>query len=134
MRSPVETWASPYLAAQAAYLRHLGTAPVADVIEHDGIYAVRTGVFSNTENGVVSAGASPVVPNVARDLMRWFNERNVPASWLCSEGEGRAGTSAALQAVGCRSGGSLVLPPHVSTLVRWPEPGCPASPGLRSHP
>jgi ribosomal protein S18 acetylase RimI-like enzyme len=26
------------------------------------------------------------------------------------------------------------LPPAVNTLVRWPEPGCPASPGLRSHP
>jgi GNAT superfamily N-acetyltransferase len=98
----VETWASPYLAAQAEYLRHLGKAPVADVVEHDGIYAVRTGVFSNTENGVISSGASPVRPDVARDLIRWFGERRLPASWLSSEGEGRAATAAALQTLGCR--------------------------------
>jgi GNAT superfamily N-acetyltransferase len=100
--TPVETWASPYLATQAEYLRHLGTAPVADVVEHEGIYAVRTGVFSNTENGVISTGASRVRPDVARDLIHWFGERHVPASWLCSEDEGRAVTAVALEAVGCR--------------------------------
>jgi GNAT superfamily N-acetyltransferase len=100
MRSLVERWASPYLAAQAAYLRHLGTAPVADVIEHDGIYAVRTGVFSNTENGVISA--SPGAPEFAQDLIRWFGERSLAASWLCAEGDGRASTAAALEAAGCR--------------------------------
>ena len=52
----METWASPYLAAQAAYLRNLGTAAVADVVEHDGIGAVRTGVLSNTENGYEALG------------------------------------------------------------------------------
>jgi GNAT superfamily N-acetyltransferase len=100
--SLVETWASPYLATQAAYLRHLGTAPTADVLEYEGVFAVRTGVFSNTENGVVSTGRSPVESDVARDLIRWFAERRAPASWLCAEGEGRTATAAVLQAAGCR--------------------------------
>jgi len=71
------------LEAQAAYFRHLGTSSAADVLERDGAYAVRTGVSSNTENGVVSAG--PVAEAVASELIAWL--RGVPASWLCAEGD-----------------------------------------------
>jgi len=97
----VERWASPYLAAQAAYLRHLGTAPVAEVVERGGVYAVRTGIASNTENGVVSACDVPVAEVVARETLAWMNERALPASWLCAEGEGLAETARVLEAAGC---------------------------------
>ena len=96
------TWASPLLAAQAAYLRYLGTAPVAEAVERDGIYSVRTGIFSNTENGVISSGTTRVDRDLAEDIIRSFSERKVPASWLCSEGEGRAETAALLESVGCQ--------------------------------
>lgn len=86
-------WASPLLAAQAEYLAHLRTAECADVREADGVYAVRTGAASNTENGVVGDNAAP-----ARELIAWFRERDAPASWLCRDGAARD----ALVAAGCR--------------------------------
>jgi GNAT superfamily N-acetyltransferase len=98
----VGTWASPLLAAQAAYLRYLGTAPVAEAVEGDGIYSVRTGISSNTENGVISAGTTRVDRDLAEDIIRSFSDRKVPASWLCSEGEGRAETAALLESAGCQ--------------------------------
>jgi GNAT superfamily N-acetyltransferase len=98
----VETWASPYLAAQAAYLRHVGTAPVAEVLEREGVYAVRTGVASNSENGVVSAGNAPVGADVAHDVIGWLNERKLPASWLCAEGQACAETTRNLEDAGCQ--------------------------------
>jgi GNAT superfamily N-acetyltransferase len=97
----VERWASPYLASQAEYLRHLGTAPAADVIEVGGLYAVRTGIVSNTENGVVSRGDVPVSEKVARETLAWMDERKLPASWLCAEGNSRAGTARVLERMGC---------------------------------
>ena len=97
----MDRWASPYLASQVAYLRHLGTAPVAEVVERDGIYAVRTGIASNTENGVVSAGDAPVTEEVARETVAWMNKRMLPASWLCAEGNGRAETARVLESIGC---------------------------------
>jgi GNAT superfamily N-acetyltransferase len=99
---PVGTWASPLLAAQAAYLRHLGTAAVAETVEGDGIYSVRTGIASNSENGVVSSGNARVGRDHAEAVVRSFSERKVPASWLCAEGEGRAETAAVLESVGCQ--------------------------------
>jgi GNAT superfamily N-acetyltransferase len=97
----VDRWASPYLASQVGYLRYLGTVPLAEVVERDGLYAVRTGIGSNTENGVVSGGDGPVTEDVARETLAWMNERVLPASWLCAEGNGRAETARVLEAVGC---------------------------------
>jgi GNAT superfamily N-acetyltransferase len=71
------------------------------VLERDGIYAVRTGVASNTENGVVSAGV--VDAATVRDVIAWFDELRLPASWLVAEGEARAATAATLGAEGCRA-------------------------------
>jgi GNAT superfamily N-acetyltransferase len=85
----------------AAYLRHLGSTPIADVLERDGIYAVRTGVASNTENGVVGSDTA-VSAEAVRDVIAWFDERRLPASWLVPEGDGRAATAATLEAAGCR--------------------------------
>ena len=95
-------WASPNLAAQAAYFEHLGTAPGAEVIERDGIFAVRTRVRSNGENGVVSEAGACVTRALAEELADWFGEWGVPASWLCEEGEARAEAGAALEAAGYR--------------------------------
>jgi hypothetical protein len=95
-------WASPNLAAQAAWLEHLGTAPGAEVIERNGTYVVRTRVRSNSENGVVSGPQSHVTSRLAEDLAGWFGEWGVPASWLCAEGDGLAETAAVLEAAGYR--------------------------------
>jgi GNAT superfamily N-acetyltransferase len=90
------------LAAQAAYLRHLALAPGARAVESDGVYAVRTGIASNSENGVVSDGGSPLAPEAVRELISWFDEARVPASWLLAEGEARAANAGVLERGGCR--------------------------------
>jgi GNAT superfamily N-acetyltransferase len=71
------------------------------VLERDGVYAVRTGVVSNTENGVASSGA--VDAETVRELIAWFYERRLPASWLVAEGEACDATAATLDAEGCRA-------------------------------
>jgi GNAT superfamily N-acetyltransferase len=93
-------WASPYLAAQAAYLRHLAGAPASEVFEQRGVWAVRTGVSSNTENGVLSDDGANVAGDVVRKLTEWFAEWGVPASWICAEGAERLRTAAVLESAG----------------------------------
>jgi GNAT superfamily N-acetyltransferase len=97
----VERWASPYLAAQAAYLRHLGTAATAEVFEVPGVYAVRTGIASNTENGVLSSGQTRLSEQQVSAVARWLDSSRVPASWLCAEG-GQKESAYALLAAGWR--------------------------------
>jgi GNAT superfamily N-acetyltransferase len=70
------------------------------VLEGDGLYAVRTGVASNTENGVVSSGV--VDAETVRGVIAWFDERQLPASWLVAEDEACAATAATLEAAACR--------------------------------
>jgi GNAT superfamily N-acetyltransferase len=72
------------------------------VLERDGVYAVRTGIASNAENGVVG-GAAPASADAVRDVIAWFDERRLPASWLVPEGDGRAATAETLEAAGCKS-------------------------------
>jgi GNAT superfamily N-acetyltransferase len=60
-----------------AYLRRL--ASVAESRRVDGAFAVRTGIASNTENGVVSTAAR-LEPEVIDDLVEWLAD--VPASWV----------------------------------------------------
>lgn len=62
------------LEAQAEYLAYLRRG--GETREVDGAFAVKTGAFSNTENGVVAHG---VVAEVA-SLVRWFHD--APASWI----------------------------------------------------
>jgi len=62
------------LDAQAEYFAYLRRA--GEVREVDGAFAVKTGAFSNTENGVVARSA---VVDVA-SLVAWFDD--APASWL----------------------------------------------------
>jgi hypothetical protein len=96
----VEAWASPHLEAHVAYLRHLGTPPGDQARASGDVYAVRTGVRSNSENAVVSCAGARVTRASAEELAEWFAEWGVPASWLCAEGEGRAATVATLEAAG----------------------------------
>ena len=93
-------WASPYLAAQAAYLRHVAGAPSSEVFEQRGVWAVRTRVSSNTENGVLSDNGAHVTRDVVRRLAQWFAEWGVPASWICAEGAERLRTAAVLESSG----------------------------------
>jgi ankyrin repeat protein len=68
-------------AAEAAYLRHLATSPVAESGPcGDGI-AVVTGIDDNTENGVVCSRLDGPV----EDVVAWM--RGVPAQWLVADGE-----------------------------------------------
>jgi GNAT superfamily N-acetyltransferase len=85
---------SALLDAQAEYLLHLRTAPIAEVREGDDVYAVLTGACSNTENGVVG-GTTEHVP----ELVAWFRERRAPASWLARD----ESLHAELVAAGCRA-------------------------------
>jgi GNAT superfamily N-acetyltransferase len=80
----------------------LATAPAAEVLERNSVYAVRTGIASNAENGVVG-GAAPASADAVRDVIAWFDEQRLPASWLVPEGDGRAATAETLEAAGCRS-------------------------------
>jgi hypothetical protein len=96
-------WATAYLAAQAAYLRHLATAPASEVFDQRGVWAVRTSVASNTENGVLSDSDVRVTTDVVRTLTDWFEEAQVPASWICSEGSERPRTAAVLETAGWES-------------------------------
>jgi GNAT superfamily N-acetyltransferase len=100
---PEDRWASPLLAAHAAYLRSLRTTRCAEVLEFEGVYAVRTGCGSNSENGVVSAGDARASRAVAQDLVAWFAECGVPASWLCAEGPAQQQWTDVLQAAGCQA-------------------------------
>jgi len=97
----MERWASPYLEAQAAYLRALGRSAAAEVLERDQVYAVRTGVASNTENGIISPGDHPIGPELAGELVAWMGADAVPASWLVAEGAGRPETAGVLEQLGC---------------------------------
>ena len=81
--------------AEAAYLRHLAT--VAETWESPGVLAVRTGVASNTENGVLSTTAS-IAPETIAFLIEWF--AGTPASWLALD----PAIGPALVAAGCTAG------------------------------
>jgi GNAT superfamily N-acetyltransferase len=62
------------LEAQAEYLAYLRRAGATRQV--DGAFAVKTGAFSNTENGVVASGSVADVGS----LVAWFSD--APASWL----------------------------------------------------
>ena len=62
---------------QALYLRHLSAA--AETRYVDGAIAVRTGILSNTENGVVSTTAE-LDRRTVHGLIEWLGD--VPASWI----------------------------------------------------
>ena len=51
--------------------------------------AVATGVSANDMNGVVSRPGAPIPEELVRELLGWFAELEVPASWIV-EGEDEA--------------------------------------------
>lgn len=101
----------------AAYLRHL--ASVAESREVDGALAVRTGIASNTENGVVSTAAH-LDPELIADLIEWLAD--VPASWIALD----PALGPALVAAGCR--------PETEAWSMHGEVGNPLSPSHEVRP
>jgi GNAT superfamily N-acetyltransferase len=74
----------------------------------EGWVAVATGARSNDMNGVVSDVGAPIGPEVVDDLLAWFADLGLPASWLV-DGEGDdPGVAAMLVERGARpeAGGS----------------------------
>jgi GNAT superfamily N-acetyltransferase len=80
-------------AAQAEWLRRLAAVPQAQVREVGDGFAVRTGVQSNADNGVVSDEADDAA---IADVIAWID---APAQWLVSA---RSTLGPRLAAAGCR--------------------------------
>jgi GNAT superfamily N-acetyltransferase len=99
----VQNWGELALAAHAAYLQHLASAPVADTLEAGGALAVATGVPSNVENGIVGSRLRPGEADEAiRTLIGWLVARRLPASWICAEAPEPRDLPARLVRAGCR--------------------------------
>lgn len=64
--------------AQADYYRLLASSPAAETRPVGDGLAVATGIFSNTENGVVSTR----LDGDPGEVIAWFQERDAPAMWL----------------------------------------------------
>ncbi len=90
-------WGELALETQADYLAHLATAGVAEVRRDDGLLAVVTGVFSNTENGVVADEADDAT---IAELLTWFEARRAPGSWIALAPQ--RGLAERLERAGCR--------------------------------
>jgi GNAT superfamily N-acetyltransferase len=100
----VHNWGELALAAHAAYLQHLASAPIADTLEAGGAFAVATGVLSNVENGIVGSRLRPSEADDAiRALIDWLVERRLPASWICPQAPQPSDLPARLVRAGCRA-------------------------------
>jgi GNAT superfamily N-acetyltransferase len=88
-------------AAQALWLRRLAASPGAQVREVGEGFAVRTGVDSNADNGVVCDEAGD---DAIAETLAWFDD--APAQWLVGAGS-RLGSR--LVAAGCRAEHSGVV-------------------------
>lgn len=65
----------------AARLRLYARCPGATVRRGEGWVGVETGASSNDMNGVVSEPGADVSGEVVRELIDWFRQRGLPASW-----------------------------------------------------
>jgi GNAT superfamily N-acetyltransferase len=92
-------WGDLAVDLHAARFAHL--AAVGEVRRADGVLAVATGASSNTENGVVSTGPA-LAAGLAEQLVAWFADARLPASWLHLGGAAPEGVCQALAAAGCR--------------------------------
>jgi ankyrin repeat protein/GNAT superfamily N-acetyltransferase len=88
------------LAAQAAYLRLLGTSPLADRRPCGDGMAVITDVESTTENGVVASRLDGDVDATIAETLRWLQD--APAQWLLADPVSPADLRARLVAAGAR--------------------------------
>jgi len=90
-------------AAAAARLRRYAACTAARSRSGDGWVAVATGARSNDMNGVVSQAGAALPDGLVDELLAWFAELDLPASWLV-EGEGDdPALTAALVERGARS-------------------------------
>jgi ankyrin repeat protein/GNAT superfamily N-acetyltransferase len=89
-------------AAEAAYLRLLATAPLAESRPCGDGVAVLTGVASNTENGAVCSRIEGDVDAAIVETIRWLAERDAPAQWLLAEPVAPADLRERITAAGAR--------------------------------
>lgn len=91
LMSATRDWGSPIAAAghraAIARLETFAESGHAQVRRGENWFAVATGVSSNDMNGVVSAGFVPEW--VADELIGWFRDRDLPASWWTKEPDDR---------------------------------------------
>ena len=102
MAGPGRDWATAHLAAEVALLRHLATSPLAES-GTGPVSWVRTGVASNTHNGVTGARlhARTAASAVAGTIDR-FVSRGLPATWFLCDDSTPADLGSLLEAGGCR--------------------------------
>ncbi len=93
--------ASAATLSAARRLRYYGRAGHARTRSGDGWLAVATGVWANDMNGVCSEPSARVPTSVVEELLAWFAEQALPASWLLTEDD--PALAAALVAAGARS-------------------------------
>jgi GNAT superfamily N-acetyltransferase len=75
----VESWDSAAIEAQASYYAFLASSSISETMQVGDGFAVASGIFSNTENGVVAGAAS--AEEIATTFAR-FQEWHMPAMWL----------------------------------------------------
>ena len=71
----------------ACRLARFARAPGVDTRSGDGWLAVATGVRSNDTNGVVSVPGALVSLGLVDELISWFRERHLPASWIAERND-----------------------------------------------
>jgi ankyrin repeat protein/GNAT superfamily N-acetyltransferase len=84
-RSDEPPYAELAWATKAAYLRFLATSPRANARPCGDGVAVITGVFDNTENGVVCSRLEGDVDAAIADALARFADRGAPAQWLLAD-------------------------------------------------
>jgi ribosomal protein S18 acetylase RimI-like enzyme len=90
-------------AAAAARLRRYAGCAAAHSRSGDGWVAVATGARSNDMNGVVSQPGAAIDGALVDELLAWFAELRLPASWLVEGEAGDPALAAALVERGARS-------------------------------
>jgi GNAT superfamily N-acetyltransferase len=115
-----------YLEAHCERLEHLARCRAAEARVEAGLLAVRTGVLSNTENGVVASRLDPSRADaVIRELLGWFQEAGAPAAWICDERVEPPDLRERLLRHGCESEDSAVAMGAELALVRLGDPSPP---------
>lgn len=124
-------WARMHLECQAAFLRHLGTSPLARISPDPAVHWVVTGVWSNTHNGVVSTHLpQEQAADRIRAVVERFRAAGVPGTWFVTENDQPADLGTLLTAAGCTPEQSGVVMGASRTRLRQAEGPTPP-PGVR---
>jgi GNAT superfamily N-acetyltransferase len=93
------TWGDLYVDLYAARFRRLAAA--GETRRAPGALAVAGGPVSNTDNGVVSS-RDELPDGIVEELVAWFAQRRLPASWLHGGGPVGDELRGRLLSAGCR--------------------------------